>query len=83
MGVTAIQYSVTTTPVKVYLGDGATTVHLHAAGGTVYLGDSDVTSANGLKIDNGDKIVFDTHESALWAVAAGASTTCYTLILTK
>lgn len=82
MAVSSAQYSVTSTPSKIYLGDGATTVHLHAAGGSVYLGDSDVTTTTGLKVDNGDKIVFDTHESALWAVS-GTSTTCYTLVLSK
>ena len=82
MSVSSAQYSVTSTPSKIYLGDGATTVHLHAAGGSVYLGDSDVTATTGLKVDNGDKIVFDTHESALWAVSAN-STTCYTLVLSK
>lgn len=82
MAVSSAQYTVTTTPTKIYLGDGATTVHIHSATGQCYLGDSDVTTSTGFRIDNGDKLTLDTHESAVWAVSAG-SNTIYTLVLTK
>lgn len=82
MAVSSAQYTVTTTPTKIYLGDGATTVHVHSATGTCYLGDSDVTTSTGFKIDNGDKLTLDTHESNVWAVSA-TSNTIYTLVLSK
>mgnify|MGYP003348430673 CR=1 FL=1 len=82
MAVSSAQYSVTTTPTKIYLGDGATTVHVHSATGTCYLGASDVTTSTGFKIDNGDKLVIETHEDAVWAVSA-TSNTVYTLVLSK
>lgn len=82
MAVSSAQYTVTTTPTKIYLGDGATTVHIHSATGTCYLGASDVTTSTGFKIDNGDKLVIETHEDAVWAVSA-TSNTVYTLVLSK
>lgn len=82
MAVSSAQYTVTTTPTKIYLGDGATTVHVHSATGTCYLGASDVTTSTGFKIDNGDKLVIETHEDAVWAVSA-TSNTVYTLVLSK
>lgn len=82
MAVSSAQYSVTTTPTKIYLGDGATTVHVHSATGSCYLGASDVTTSTGFRIDNGDKLVIETHEDAVWAVSA-TSNTVYTLVLSK
>lgn len=82
MAVSAAQYTITTTPSKIYLGDGATKVRIHSATGTCYLGGSDVTTSTGFKIDNGDKFTIDTHEDAIWAVSA-TSNTLYTLVLTK
>ena len=83
MAISSAQYSVTTTPTQIYLGDGATEVHVHIASGTAYLGDSTVTTSTGLKIDNGDKLIISTHETSLWAVATGTTATLYTLVLSK
>ena len=76
------QYTVNSTPVQIYAGDGATTVHLHSASGTCYIGGSDVTTSNGFRIDNGDKLVIETHETSLYAVSA-TSNTVYALVVTK
>ena len=51
------------------------TVYLHnSGGGIVYLGGSDVTTANGYKLDNGDKLTLmvGDHE-ALYAVTASGT----------
>jgi len=51
------------------------TVNLHnSGGGVVYLGDAGVTTANGYKLDNGDKltIMVGDHE-ALYAVTASGT----------
>lgn len=82
MAVSSAQYTITTTPTAIALGDGATTVHVHSATGTCYLGGSDVTTSTGFKIDNGDKLTLDTHESTVYAVSA-TSNTIYTLVLSK
>lgn len=82
MAVSSAQYTVGTTPTLIYLGDGATTVHLHSATGSCYLGASDVTTSTGFRIDNGDKLTLDTHESSVYAVSA-TSNTIYALVLSK
>ncbi len=51
------------------------TVYLHnSGGGVVYLGAANVTTANGYKLDNGDKITIGVgdHE-ALYAVTASGT----------
>ena len=81
MAILSAQYSITATPTKVYLGDGATEVHIHCAAGSAYLGDSNVNT-NSFKLDSGDKVVVNTHETDMWAVSAN-SATIYTLVLSK
>ena len=55
------------------------TVWLHnSGGGVVYIGDSTVTSANGYKLDNGDKmqLLVGDHEG-LWGItASGTNVVC-------
>ena len=82
MAVSSAQYTITTTPTKIYLGDGATTVHIHSATGQCFLGASDVTTSTGFRVDNGDKLTLDTHEEAVWCVSAG-SNTLYVLVVSK
>ena len=82
MAVSSAQYTVGITPVAIYLGDGATTVHLHSATGQCFLGGSDVTTSTGFRVDNGDKLTLDTHESTVYAVSA-SSNTVYALVLSK
>ena len=82
MAVSSAQYTISTTPTAIFLGDGATTVHIHSATGQCFLGGSDVTTSTGFRVDNGDKIVLETHESTVYAVSA-SSNTVYTLVLSK
>lgn len=82
MAITTAQYSVTTTPVQIYAGDGANEIHLHT-GGLIYVGDSTVSNSTGLKLDSGDKITFSLHEAPLYAVAASGSQPLYVMVLTK
>lgn len=82
MAVSSAQYAITTTPTKIFLGDGATKVYIHSATGSCYLGGSDVTTSNGFRIDNGDKLTLDTHEDAIWCVSA-TSNTLFALVVTK
>lgn len=50
-------------------------VHLHCASGSVYLGDSTVTTATGFKFDNGDKEIFTVPDgSSLWGICNGGTT---------
>lgn len=83
MAVSSAQYTITTTPQIIALGDGAGTSHIHSASGTVYLGGSDVTTSTGYRMDNGDKQVLDTHESSIYAVSGSGSQTLFVLNLSK
>lgn len=82
MAVSSAQYTINSTPTAIFLGDGATTVHIHSATGQCFLGGSDVTTSTGFRVDNGDKLVIETHESTVYAVSS-TSNTIYTLVLTK
>ena len=67
--------TVTTTAAIVVPADIADqTVWLHSSSGTLYIGGSDVTAANGYRLDNGDKITIGVgdHE-ALYAVTASGT----------
>ena len=83
MSISAAQYTITTTPTKIFIGDGASTIHIHTASGTLYLGGSDVTSSTGYIVDSGDKLVFETHESDIWAVTSTGTTTVSVLVISK
>lgn len=56
------------------------TVWLHSSGGVVYIGDSSVTSANGYKLDNDDKmqLLVGDHEG-LWGITASGTNVVYVL----
>lgn len=76
-------YSLNSTPSAIALGDGATYVHIHASQGSSFVGGSDLSAANGFQVDNGDKIIIQTHETTLYAMSNGASSTLKVLVLTK
>ena len=75
---TSAQVSVGTTATVLVAATGFDqTVWLHnSGGGIVYLGDSGVTTSNGYKLDNGDKmqLLVGDHEG-LYGVTASATNT--------
>ena len=66
------QYSVTTTPVKIADQSGSPRkVTIHSETVASYLGDRNVTSSTGYKLDANDKITLDVNGgSELWLVTA-------------
>ena len=73
--------TVTTTAAIVVPEDIADqTVWLHSSSGTLYIGGSDVTAANGYRLDNGDKITVAVgdHE-ALYAITSAGTANLYVL----
>ena len=82
MAITTAQYSVTTTPVQIYSGDGANEIHLHT-GGAIFIGDSTVSNTTGLRMDSGDKLTFSLHEYPVYAVAASGSQPLYVMVISK
>ena len=75
------QKTVTTTATIVaaqLIGDQS--VYLHSASGTVYIGGSDLTLANGYRMDNGDKLslLLGDHED-LYAMTSSGTATLYVM----
>ena len=77
---TSAQVSVAATPTLLVASTGFDqTVWLHnSGGGIVYLGDSGVTTSNGYKLDNGDKmqLLVGDHEGLYGVTASGTNTVC-------
>ena len=75
---TSAQVSVGTTAIVLVASTGFDqTVWLHnSGGGIVYLGDSGVTTSNGYKLDNGDKmqLLVGDHEGLYGVTASGTNT---------
>ncbi len=75
---TSAQVSVGTTTTLLVASTGFDqTVWLHnSGGGIVYLGDSGVTTSNGYKLDNGDKmqLLVGDHEGLYGVTASGTNT---------
>lgn len=83
MAIISSQVSVTTSATLLVADTiQAEEVHLHATN-TIYVGGADVTTSNGLKMDNGDKITFNTHNGSLYAVTATGTATVYCLVIEK
>ena len=60
------------------------TAYVHSASGTIYIGDSTVTTSTGYKMDNGDKLTLGVgdHE-ALYAITASGTALAYVLYQTN
>jgi hypothetical protein len=82
MAITTTQTAVTTTRVKLIDVDNVSRdVRLHCESGTLYIGNSAVTSSTGLKLDNNEKLTLKLQEGEdLWAITATGSTNVSTLI---
>ena len=76
------QLLVGTTPTLVQLGDGATSVYLHTMG-IMYFGNSAVTTSTGYKMDTGDKLTVETHETSLYAIVSSGTTELDVLVIPK
>lgn len=76
----AVKTVTTTTAIVVPADIADQTVWLHSSSGTLYIGGSDLTSANGYKLDNGDKIAINVgdHE-ALYAITSTGTANLYVL----
>lgn len=82
MAITTSQVAVTTNRVKIVDVDNVVRkVRLHCESGALYIGNVGVTSGNGLKLDNNDKILIDLAEGEdLYAVTATGSTNLSILV---
>ena len=82
MAIITNQFAVTTSRVKLIDVDNVVRkVRLHCESGSLYIGNVGVTSSNGLKLDNNDKILIDLAEGEdLYAITASGTTNCSILV---
>ena len=78
---TSAQVTVTTTAtLLVAASTFDQTVWLHNSGGACYIGASNVTTANGYKLDNDDKMELPVGDNeALYGIVASGTNTVYVL----
>jgi hypothetical protein len=56
-------------------------VYLHSSSGTIYLGDSAITSSTGYKMDNGDKLIVDLGDNeALYGITSSGTATMQVMV---
>jgi hypothetical protein len=84
MPISSAQITVTTSPTLLVAADAqAEQVNLHSSSGTIYLGDSNLTSSTGYRMDNGDKVVLQNHENAIYAICSSGTALMSVLVITK
>lgn len=84
MGISTRQVTVTTEPtILVDATNIAEQVVLHSSSGQCFIGNSDVTTSTGYRMDNGDKLTIDNHETGIWAITASGTVTMMVLVLSK
>lgn len=84
MGISTRQVTVTTAAMAlVDATQEAEMVYLHSSSGTCYVGNSDVTSSTGYKMDNGDKITIENKANGIWAITASGTVTMQVLAIGK
>ena len=84
MPISSAQVTVTTAATLLVAADmQAEQVNFHSSSGTIYLGDANVTSSTGYRMDNGDKVVLQNHETAIYGITSTGSATMSVLIISK
>jgi hypothetical protein len=78
---TSSQVTVTTTATLLVAATGFDqTVWLHNSGGVMYIGASNVTTANGYKLDNDDKMELPVGDNeGLYGIVASGTNTVFVL----
>jgi hypothetical protein len=80
--ITTTQFSVDGTAVLIAESNGTPLeVHLHSSG-AIYVGNSNVTSSTGLRLDSNDKITFTIPDNtSLYAIAGSGTQTLYVMAI--
>ena len=74
MGISTRQVTVTTAATAIVDATAeAEMVYLHSSSGTCYLGNSDVTTATGYRMDNGDKLTIENRANGIWAITSAGT----------
>jgi hypothetical protein len=84
LGISTRQVTVTTSPTAlVDATNVAEQVVLHSSSGQCFIGNSDVTTSTGYRMDNGDKLTIDNHENGIWGVCSAGTVTMMVLVINK
>lgn len=84
MGISTLQVTVTTSPTALVDATAeAEMVYLHSSSGTCFVGNSDVTSSTGYKMDNGDKITIENKANGIWAITSSGTVTMQVMAIGK
>jgi hypothetical protein len=84
LGISTRQVTVTTSATAlVDATNVAEQVVLHSSSGQCFIGNSDVTTSTGYRMDNGDKLTVDNHETGIWGITSSGTVTMMVLVITK
>ena len=84
MGISTRQVTITTTATAlVDATNVAEQVVLHSSSGQCFIGNSDVTTSTGYRMDNGDKLTIDNHENGIWGICTSGTVTMMVLVINK
>lgn len=84
MGISTRHVTVGTTPTLLVDATAeAETVCLHSSTGQCYIGNSDVTTSTGYRMDNGDKLTIDNKANGIWAITAAGTVTMMVMAIGK
>ena len=74
MGISTRQVTVTTTATALVDATAeAEMVYLHSVSGTCFLGNSDVTTGTGYRMDSGDKLAVENKANGIWAITTSGT----------
>jgi hypothetical protein len=84
MGISTRQVTVGTTATALVDATAeAEMVYLHSSSGQCFLGNSDVTSSTGYRMDNGDKMTIENKANGIWAITASGTVTMMVMAVGK
>lgn len=84
MGISTRQVTVTTSPTALVDATAeAEMVYLHSSSGQCFIGNSDVTTSTGYRMDNGDKLTVENKENGIWAITASGTVTVQVMAVGK
>jgi hypothetical protein len=84
MGISTRQVTVGTTATALVDATAeAEMVYLHSSSGQCFVGNSDVTTATGYRMDNGDKITLENKANGIWAITASGTVTMMVMAVGK
>lgn len=84
MGISTRQVTVGTTATALVDATAeAEMVYLHSSTGQCFIGNSDLTTLTGYRMDNGDKLTIENKANGIWAITASGTVTMMVMAVGK